>query len=132
MHIRWTKSIIYIVFFYSVVNFIGLKNRSRKFHRSKSRLQQNKLKYVLTTKPHLKRRVFEPNRNENGEWRRLHIEELHSLYRSLNIDRMIKSRRLGWAGHVAIAKKSRSAFKILTGKPTGKSPKSGAQTYWWL
>ena len=47
------------------------------------------------------RRIFGPKRNENGEWRRLHNEELHSLYRSPNIVRVIKSRRLRWAGYVA-------------------------------
>ena len=46
--------------------------------------------------------------------------ELHSLYRSLNIVRVIKSRRLRWAGNVPRMEESRSAFKILTGKPTGK------------
>ena len=46
-------------------------------------------------------RVFGPKRDENGEWRRLHNEELHNLYRSTNIVRVIKSRRLRWAGHVA-------------------------------
>ena len=54
------------------------------------------------------------------EWRRLHNEELHSLYRSPNIVRVIKSRR--WVGHVARMEEGRSAFKILTGKPTGKRP----------
>ena len=47
------------------------------------------------------RRRFGPKRDENGEWRRLHNEELHSLYRSPNIVRAIKSRRLRWAGHVS-------------------------------
>ena len=47
-------------------------------------------------------------------------EELPSLYRSPNIVRVIKARRLRWAGHVARMEESRSAFKILTGKPTGK------------
>ena len=47
------------------------------------------------------RRIFGPKRGENGEWRRLHNEELHSLYRSPNIVRAIKSRRLRWAGHIA-------------------------------
>ena len=47
------------------------------------------------------RRIFGSKRDANGEWRRLHNEELHSLYRSPNIVRVIKSRRLTWAGHVA-------------------------------
>ena len=66
------------------------------------------------------RRIFRPRRDGNGEWRRLHNEELHSLYRSPNIVRVIQSRRLRWAGHVARMEEGRSAFKILTGKPTGK------------
>ena len=68
------------------------------------------------------RRIFGPKMSENGEWRRLHNEEFHSLYRSPNLVRVIKSRRLRWAGHVARMEKSRSAFKILTGKPTGNRP----------
>ena len=47
------------------------------------------------------RRIFGPKRDENVEWRRLHNEELLSLYRSPNIVRVINSRRLRWAGHVA-------------------------------
>ena len=50
-----------------------------------------------------------------------HNEELHSLDRSPNIVRAIKSRRLRWAGHVARKEKGRSAFKILTGKSTKKN-----------
>ena len=55
------------------------------------------------------RRIFGPKRNENREWRRLHNEELHSLYRSPIMVRVIKSRRLRWAGHVAIMEEYRSA-----------------------
>ena len=66
------------------------------------------------------RRIFGPKRDENGEWRGLHNEELHSLYRSPNIVRVIRSRRLRWAGHVARMEESMSAFKMLTGKTTGK------------
>ena len=56
----------------------------------------------------------------NGEWRRFQNEELRSLYCSLNIARANKSTRLKWAGHVATMEEGRNAFKILTGKPTGK------------
>ena len=63
-------------------------------------------------------RICGPQRVENGEWRRLH-NELHSLYRSPNIVRVIKFRRLRWAGHLARMEEGRNVFKIL-GKPTGK------------
>ena len=56
------------------------------------------------------RQIFGPKRDENGEWRRLHNEELHSLYRSPNTVRVIKSRILRWAGHVARMEEGRSAF----------------------
>jgi hypothetical protein len=47
------------------------------------------------------RRIFGPKSEEEGSWRKLHNDELHSLYSSLNIVRVIKSRRMRWAGHVA-------------------------------
>jgi hypothetical protein len=47
------------------------------------------------------RNIFEPKREEDGSWRKLHNDELHSLYSSPNIVRVIKSRRIRWAGHVA-------------------------------
>ena len=68
--------------------------------------------------------------DENGEWRRLHNEELHSLYGSSNIVRVIKSRRLRWAGHVARMEEGRSAFKILTRKSTGKGPLGRPRRRW--
>ena len=72
------------------------------------------------------RRIFLSNR----EWRRLHNEELHSSYRSPNIVRVIKSRRLRWAGHVARMEEGRSALKILTGTPTGKRPLGRPRCTW--
>jgi hypothetical protein len=55
-------------------------------------------------------------------WRKLHNEELHNLYSSPSIIRMIKSRTIRLAGHVAQMGEKRNAFKILVGKPEGKRP----------
>ena len=57
-----------------------------------------------------------------GEWRRLHNEELNDLYSSLNIVRVIKSRRMRWAGHVARMGEERGVYRVLVGKPEGKRP----------
>ena len=62
------------------------------------------------------------------EWRGLHNEELHSLYRSSNIVRAITSRRLKWAGPVARMREGKSAFKILSGTPTVKRPLGSPRT----
>ena len=67
------------------------------------------------------RRISGRKRDENGEWRRLHNEEFHSFYCSPNILRVIKSRRLRWAGPVARMEEGTGAFKILTSKPDRKS-----------
>ena len=56
------------------------------------------------------RHIYGFKRDENGEWRRLYNEKLHSLYCSPNIVSVIKSRRLRWAGHIARVEESRSAF----------------------
>ena len=75
--------------------------------------------------------MFGPKRDENGEWKRLHNEKHHSLCRSLNIVREIRSRRLRWAGHVARMKKvRRSAFKTVKCAPTGKRPLGRPRRKW--
>jgi hypothetical protein len=59
-----------------------------------------------------------PKRDEvTGDWRKLHDEELHNLYSSPNIIRMIKSRRMRWGGHVEQMRETRNAYRILVGKP---------------
>jgi hypothetical protein len=64
------------------------------------------------------RRIFGPKRDEaTGEWRRLHNEELNDLYSSPNIIRIIKSRRMRWAGDVARMGEKRGAYRILVGRP---------------
>ena len=57
--------------------------------------------------------MFGPKNDENEEWRTLYNEELYTLYRSPNIVRVIKYRRLRWAGHVARMEEGRSSFNIL-------------------
>jgi hypothetical protein len=68
------------------------------------------------------RKIFGPKREEDRSWRKLHNDELHSLYSLLNIVRVIKSRRMRWAGHVARMGEGRSVYRFLVGKPEGKRP----------
>ena len=68
------------------------------------------------------RRISGPRRDEVMEkWRRLHKEELNDLYSSPNIVRVIKSRRLRWAGHVARMGEERGVYRVLVGKPEGRN-----------
>jgi hypothetical protein len=72
-----------------------------------------------------------PKREEvTGGWRKLHNEELHTLYSSSNIIRMINSRRMRWAGHVVRMGEKRTAYKIIVGKPEGKRPLGRPKRRW--
>jgi hypothetical protein len=67
------------------------------------------------------RRIFEPKRDEvTGEWRKLRNEELSDLYSSPSIIRLIKSRRMRWAGHLARMGEKRNMYRLLVGKPGGQ------------
>ena len=77
------------------------------------------------------RRIFGPRRDEvTGEWRRLHNEELSDLYSSSNIVRVIKSRRMRWAGHVALMGKERGVYRFLLRKPEGRRPLGRPRRRW--
>jgi hypothetical protein len=77
------------------------------------------------------RRIFGPKRDGvTGEWRRLHNEELNDLYSSPNIIRVIKSRRMRWAGHVARMGEGRGAYRILMGIPEGRRPLGRPRRRW--
>jgi hypothetical protein len=65
-----------------------------------------------------------------GGWRKLHNEELHGLYSSPGIVRVIKARRMRWAGHVARIREVRGAYNILVGKPEGKGPLGRPRRRW--
>jgi hypothetical protein len=69
------------------------------------------------------RRIFRPKRDEvTGGWRKLHNEELRDLYSSPSIIRIIKARKMRWAGLVARMGEKRNAYRLLVGKPEGKRP----------
>ena len=77
------------------------------------------------------RRVFGPKRDEvAGEWRKLHNEELRDLYSLPSIVRVVKSRRMIWAGHVARMRVGRAVYRVLVGKLEGKSPLGRPRRRW--
>jgi hypothetical protein len=66
------------------------------------------------------RRIFGPKREEDGSWRKLHNDEIHNLYSSPNVVRVIKSRRVRWAEHVARMGEGRGVYMVYVGRPEGK------------
>ena len=77
------------------------------------------------------RRVFGPKRDEvTGEWRKLHNEELRDLYSLPNIMRVVKSRRMRWAGHVVCMGDGRGVHRVLMGKPEGRRPLGRHRCRW--
>jgi hypothetical protein len=76
-------------------------------------------------------RIFGLKRDEvMGEWRKLHNEELRDLYSSPSIIRIIKSRRMRWASHVARIGEKGNAYRLLVGKPEGKKPLGRPRRMW--
>jgi len=77
------------------------------------------------------RRIFGPRKDEEkGKWRRLHNDELNDLYSSLNIVRLIKSRRMKWAWHETHLGEERGAYRVLVGKPEGRRPLGRPRCRW--
>jgi hypothetical protein len=76
------------------------------------------------------RKIFGPKREEDGSWRKLHNDELHSLYSTPNIVRVIKSRKMRWSGHVARIGEGRGAYRVLVGRPEGKRPRGSPRRRW--
>jgi hypothetical protein len=77
------------------------------------------------------RRIFGPKREEvTGEWRKLHNEELHDLYSSPSIIRIIRVRRMRWTGHVVQIGEKRNAYRLLVGKAEGRRPLGRPRRRW--
>jgi hypothetical protein len=76
------------------------------------------------------RKIFGPKREEDGSWRKLHNDELHSLYSSPNIVGVIKSRVMRWAEHVARMGEGRGVYRVLVGRPEGKRPLGRPRRRW--
>jgi hypothetical protein len=76
------------------------------------------------------RRIFGPKRKEDGSWRKLHNDELHDLYSLLNIVRVIKSRRMRWAGHVAPMGEERVVYRVLVEISEVKRPLGRPRRSW--
>jgi hypothetical protein len=75
-------------------------------------------------------RIFGPEKEVDGSWRKLHNDELNNLYSSPSIVRVIKSRRLRWAGHVARVVEGRGVCRALVGKPEDKRPLERHRRKW--
>jgi hypothetical protein len=76
-------------------------------------------------------RIFGLKRDEvTGEWRKLHNKELRDLYSSPSVIRIIKSKRMRWAGHVAQMGEKRTAYGLLVGKPEGMRPLGRPRRKW--
>ncbi|KDR24142.1 hypothetical protein L798_08970 [Zootermopsis nevadensis] len=76
------------------------------------------------------KRIFGPRREDDGAWRKLHKDELKNLYSSPNIVRVIKSKRMSWAGHVARMDGTRGVHRVLVGKPEEKRPLGRPRRRW--
>jgi hypothetical protein len=76
------------------------------------------------------RRIFGPKKEEEGSLRKLHNDELNSLYSSPNIVRMIKSRRIWWEGQVSRMEEGRDVYRLLVRRPEGKRPLGRPMRRW--
>jgi hypothetical protein len=76
------------------------------------------------------RKIFGPKREEDGSWGKLRNDRLHNLYSSPNVVRVLKSRRMRWAEHVARMGEGRGIYRVLVGRPEGKRPLGRPRRRW--
>jgi hypothetical protein len=75
-------------------------------------------------------RIFGSKRDGDGLWRKLHNNELHNLYSSLNIVKVIKSRRIRWVGCMAHMREGRNVYRVFVGRPEGRRPLGRPRHRW--
>jgi hypothetical protein len=76
------------------------------------------------------RGMFGPKRDDHESWRKWHNDDLHDLYSSPNIFRMIKSSRMRWTGHVARVGEGKGVYRVLVGRPQEKRPLGRPRRRW--
>jgi hypothetical protein len=102
-------------------------------HKELNKLKKEVYTFVFDIVKCMEYELFGPKRDEvTGEWRQLHNEELRDLYSLPSIIRIIKSRRMRWAGHVARIGEKRNAYRLLVGKPKGKRPLGRPRCGGWI
>jgi hypothetical protein len=117
-------------YFFNTLSKIVLTSTSRSPKWFLPSRFSTKILYALKVSENRVLRIFGPRREVDGSWRKLHNDELHNLYPSPNIIRVIKARRLRWAGHVARMGEGRGAYRILVGRPEGKRPLGRPRHRW--
>jgi hypothetical protein len=76
------------------------------------------------------RRIFGPRKEKHESWRKLHNDELHCLYSSTNIVKVIKSRRMRWVGHMARMEGKRGVYRVSIGRSEGRRPLGRPRRRW--
>jgi hypothetical protein len=124
--VKTYRTIILPVVLYGCETWVKLREKRRLmvFENGVLRVFENRVLRVFENR--VLRGILGPKRDEvTGDWRQLHNEELHDLYCSSNIVRVIKARRIRWVGHVVRIGENRVIFSVWVGKPEGKRPMGG-------
>jgi len=121
------KDVSYVTFKIKLTTGSGNAGTCGKLHhRSWIRLRQKAGVFASALRVfgnRVLRRIFGPRRDKvTGEWGKLHNVELNDLNSSTNIVRVMKSRKMRWAGHIARMGERRGLYRVLVGKPEGKRP----------
>jgi hypothetical protein len=116
--------------YYSVQNLFSFPSHKKRYGCETWSLTLREEHRLRVFENRVLKKIFGPKREEDGSWRKLHNDELHSLYSSPNNVRVIKSRSMRWAGHVARMGEGKNIYRILVGRPEGKRPLGRSRRRW--